>query len=196
MRDGHYRDLRGKLKTGDVVLMEGRGAEHGALVLATGSRWTRVGQLVVIPSWDAVLVLEAARPRNAVDVVSGLERRNARLAQLSERLAAHVGRLALRRLSKPLTATMEEVLQRFRREGRPHDDRSKALAKAVWGQAHGVDLSPLFSAECLAESWMLMGLLARAPVSADYVPRDFSADPRRPLPLRQGYELEEEVLLS
>ncbi len=201
MNEAYYNDLRPKLKTGDVVLMSGRGIESAAIKLATRSKWSHVGQLVVIPQWDLILLWESTTLSNIVDMVTGVAHRGVSLVALSERLRAYKGRTALRALSRPLTAEMDEGLQRFRHEVRelPYEDNSMELLKSAWDGGGGMneaDLSSLFCSELLAESWMRVGLLGTQQPANEYVPRDFSSGARKPLPLFQGYTLLPEVQLS
>jgi hypothetical protein len=152
-----------------------------------------------------VAVWESTTLSPVADMETGRLHRGVSLVPLSQRVATMRGRLAWRRLNRPITPAMERALWRARRRlgRRAYEQDALELLRSAYDGPGGLnreDLSSVFCSELVAAAYQAMGLLAEPGAggwsSNEYVPRDFSTAARSPLRLREGYALSPEVELA
>jgi hypothetical protein len=192
----NYADVRGDLKTGDLVLFSGASFFSSVIKWAIGGKWSHVGVLVRLARFpDRVLLWESTTLADLPDVETGRAQAGVQLVFLSERLATYSGEFKLRQLDKPVTSAMETALAMRRAElsGRPYEQEQLDLINSAFdgwfGKSKGERLSSLFCSELVAEAYQAMGLLPESPPglpSNEYTPRDFA---RRSAKLLGGYAL-------
>jgi hypothetical protein len=174
-----YQELRGKIKTGDIILFSGKGGISAGIKWFTGSKWSHVGMALRLPEWDAVLLWESTTLSDIKDIESGEERKGVQIVPLSERLRKYKGGATIRFLSVDRTPTMLAALSSLRAEvkERPYEKDKIELIKAAYDGPFGKndeDLSSLFCSELVAEAYQRMDLLNEDKPSNEYTPKDFS----------------------
>jgi hypothetical protein len=199
-----YQQIRGSLKTGDIVLFSGKGGVSDWIKLFTGSKWSHVGMVLCLSQMDMVLLWESTTLSGLPDIESGQARKGVQLVPLSERLRMYKGDVAVRSLSKPVTPEMETALGKFRKQASrlSYEENMVELIKSAWDGPLGgnkENLSSVFCSELVAESYQRLGLLEEPPKgwpSNEYTPRNFSSESGVPLQLQKGYTLSREVWLK
>jgi hypothetical protein len=199
-----YLQIRGKLKTGDIVLFSGKGGVSDWIKLFSGSTWSHVGMVLRLPQMDMVLLWESTTLSNLPDIESGKARKGVQLVPFSERIKMYKGDVAVRLLSKSITPQMETGLGKFRKKASrlKYEQNKIELIRSAWDGPLGgnkENLSSVFCSELLAESYQRMGLLKEPPTgwpSNEYTPRDFSTEARHPVNLRKGYALSREIRIK
>lgn len=198
-----YDKIRGKIKTGDIILYSGKGAVSSGIRFGTGSEWSHVGMAMRIEGWDAVLCWESTTLNTVKDIELNRAVKGVQLVPLSERVIKYNGRIAIRHLEGVgLTDAIFENLKILRRQliGRPYEKSTLELLNAAldlgdW-TTNAEDLSSLFCSELVAEAYQTMGLLDSPPIglpSNEYVPKDFSDQGN--ICLKQG-NLSEEIVIK
>ncbi len=195
-RPASYSEVRGELKTGDLVLFSGSSFFSSVIKWVIGGKWSHVGVVVRSPQRpERVLLWESTRLADLADVETGRAAAGVQLVYLSERLARYAGEFKLRPLDRPVTPEMEQAFAQRRAElrGRPYElEKLELLEAAVdsWFRALKEErLNSLFCSELVAEAYQAMGLLPEPPdglPSCEYTPRDFA---RRSVKLLRGYAL-------
>lgn len=198
-----YVELRPQLKTGDVVLFSGKGGVSEWIKWFTGSKWSHVGMVMVLESYDSVLLWESTTLGDLPDVESGKSHRGVQLVGLRERIAGYGGEeVSVRQLNKALDAGQLKSLGDFRSEvsGRPYEKNKIELLRAAADlfpfDRNKENLSSLFCSELVAESFQRVGLLpdgGKAKPSNEYTPEDFSSKADTELKLLKGFTLRPEV---
>ena len=54
-----YEDIRGDLRTGDIILFSGKGGISHAIKLTTNSKWSHVGMVLRLPESQAAFLWES-----------------------------------------------------------------------------------------------------------------------------------------
>ncbi len=177
-----YEELRGALKTGDIVLFSGNSFISRLIRLATRSDWSHVGMILKFHGYDSIFLWESTGMNNVRDAFTGRRTSGVQVTLLSERIARYDGKCAIRRIENFIISP-EQIghLNRLRREikNRPYEQSKKELIKSAidtFGTANKEDLSSLFCSELVAESWQRLGILSEDKSSNEYLPSDFSED--------------------
>ncbi|HWR82197.1 MAG TPA: hypothetical protein VN285_02735 [Candidatus Deferrimicrobium sp.] len=199
-----YQQMRPSLKTGDVILFSGKGGVSDWIKLFTSSAWSHIGMVLSLPDMDMVLLMESTTLSNLPDFETGRARKGVQLVPLSERLRLYNGKVAVRKLSKPITEGMAAALGKFRKRASrlPYEKKVGQLIRAAWDGPLGgnkQNLSSVFCSEPVAESYQRMGSLPEPPKgwpSNEFTPRDFSTEARQPLNLLGKYELGDETWIK
>ncbi len=193
-----YEDLRGLLKTGDIVLFSGRGFISRLIRLTTRSRFSHVGLVLKFHGYDPVFLWESTAISNIKDAFSGKLKYGVQITLLSERIAHYEGECAIRQLGNYLIAPEQTAeLNKLRRElkCRPYEKSKKELIKSAidnFGSENKEDLSSIFCSELVAEAYQRLGLLNEDKASNEYLPGDFSEN-REDLNLLRGAVLGGEI---
>ena len=189
-----YDEVRGRLKTGDIILTGGTSLFSKAIKFLTKSEWSHVGMVVRTDEWNFVLMWESTTPSGVEDVRTGEVTRGVQLVPLSERVRTYKGSFAVRQISRALTVDEVEKLKAFRAKvrGRNYDmDALELLGSAIdvpFLPQNTEDIASLFCCELIAETYQELGLLDEVKPSNEYVPHDFSE--------RAGLQLQGDINLG
>ena len=195
----YSKQMRAKLKTGDVVLFSGKGGISAGIKWATLSRWSHVGMIVVLPEYDFVTVWESTTLSSIVDLDTKLPHKGVQLVPFSSRIEGYGGEVAVRQLDG---VTFDDgdiknlMLLRRKLAGKEYEQDKIELIKAAYDGPLGrnsEDLTSLFCSELVAEAYQRLGLLSEDKPSNEYTPADFSE--KRQLKLLEG-ALGKEVILK
>ena len=195
----YNKQMRAKLKTGDVVLFSGKGGISAGIKWATLSRWSHVGMIVVLPEYDFVTVWESTTLSSIVDLDTKLPHKGVQLVPFSSRIEGYGGEVAVRQLDG---VTFDDgdiknlMLLRRKLAGKKYEQDKIELIKAAYDGPLGrnsEDLTSLFCSELVAEAYQRLGLLSEDKPSNEYTPADFSD--KRQLKLLEG-ALGKEVILK
>ncbi|MCK4605400.1 MAG: hypothetical protein KAU41_12060 [Deltaproteobacteria bacterium] len=195
----YNKQMRAKLKTGDVVLFSGKGGISAGIKWATLSRWSHVGMIVVLPEYDFVTVWESTTLSSIVDLDTKLPHKGVQLVPFSSRIEGYGGEVAVRQLDG---VTFDDgdiknlMLLRRKLAGKEYEQDKIELIKAAYDGPLGrnsEDLTSLFCSELVAEAYQRLGLLSEDKPSNEYTPADFSE--KRQLKLLEG-ALGKEVILK
>lgn len=182
-----YQDIRTKLKTGDIVLFSGKGPVSAGIKIATGSKWSHVGMVFVLPEYDFVCVWESTTLSNIKDLQSDQARQGVQLVPLRERVNKYNGQIAVRQLQGfEADTTSLNKLNCFRKDvaNRPYEQNKIELIKSAYDGLFGANqecLSSLFCSELVAEAYQRLGLLSELVPSNEHTPADFSQTNKLPL---------------
>lgn len=198
-----YEDIRGKLKTGDILLFSGKGGISDGIKFFTLSKYSHVGMVYrfkdSLDPKGSVFCWESTTLSDLKDADAGKLTKGVQRVELSERLERCFSKgyeISVRQLSKDLTDDMVRALNEFRHavSGRPYETSKIELLKAAYDGIFGdnkEDLSSLFCSELVAEAYQKMGLLTEKLPSNEYIPKDFSEE--KSLSLELGYSLQKEI---
>lgn len=183
----HYRDIRDKLKTGDIVLFSGQDPISRVIRGISQSTWSHVGMVVIWEEMKTVLIWESTPVAKAKDIESNQHQSGVNLIPLSHRINTWLARdpenlVAVRHLDQPLDDAMQSALLLVRSElkgrgyaGSLREILNAAIDRGGWSD-NSEDLSTLFCSELVAEAYQRMGLLPDHKPSNEYTPRDFSCE--------------------
>jgi hypothetical protein len=194
-----YDEIRGQLKTGDIVLFSGKGGISAGIKWGTLSRWSHVGMILNLEEYDFVTIWESTTLSNVADLDHKKPRKGVQLVPLSARVNKYTGDIAIRQLEGVAfdSGNIKELMQ-LRREltGREYEQDRIELIKAAYDGPFGhneEDLSSLFCSELVAEAYQQLGLVTKEKNSNEYTPADFSE--KRGLRLLKGW-LGPEVIIK
>lgn len=201
-----YKDMRDRLKTGDIILFSGKGAISDGIKFFTLSKWSHVGMIYrfdnPLDPKSSMFCWESTTLSDIKDADTGKLTKGVQRVELSERLERCFSKgyeISVRLLSETLTDDMILALNNFRHEvsGRPYEKDKIELLKAAYEGVLGdnkEDLSSLFCSELVAEAYQKMGLLTERVPSNEYTPNNFSTE--RSLSLELGYSLNNEIAIT
>ncbi len=177
-----YDAIRPNLRTGDIVLFSGKGNLSQTIKTLSGSRWSHVGMVMVLPEYDFVCLWESTTLSTLRDLQTGDWRRGVQLTPLSIRIKTYDGDVAVRHLLdvdlSPLDLGRLNVLRRAT-VGVPYEvsklELLGSLLRGVSIASHD-DLCSLFCSEAVAEAYQTMGLIGCDAQSKKYAPARFSQD--------------------
>ena len=196
-----YEDIRGDLRTGDIILFSGKGGISHAIKLTTNSKWSHVGMVLRLPESQAAFLWESTTLTNLKDAIDGRVKRGVQLVLLSDRVRTYDGEASIRHLHGYTVDNHSYLnLMQFRQEvrGRAYEQDKLELIRAAYDGPFGhnqEDLSSLFCSELVAEAYQRLGLLQQPPQglpSNEYTPRDFARD----INLQQGASLGTAIEIS
>lgn len=188
--------------TGDVILYCGQHPLHLRQQRLTSCPWAQVGLVLRLPGMTEACVFESTKLSECIDVRSGGVIRGVQIVRLADRVRTFVGQVALRRLEPPLSDRASEQLAAFaeRVHAMPFNDSRWAAGRAYRRRNTAPSRGCFFCSELVAEAYQQIGLLPAPPeglCSNNYIPADFSSVYiARVLPLRQGFHLAAESLLT
>lgn len=192
-----YDEIRGSLKTGDMVLFSGKGFISNIIKLATGSKWSHVGMVLEISDYSFMALWESTKISDMPDLIDGEIKKGVQIQQLSTRIKYYDGEVGIRRLSAHVTNKMEAELGKLidKLRGRPYEESELELLKSVYdlpGGKNEGDLSSVFCSESFAEGYKVMGLLPDSTISNELTPKDLS----KMETLLSGYSLKPVEIIS
>lgn len=164
-----YKEMRDRLKTGDIVLLSGKGLFSLGIKIITRSRWSHVGMVL--------------RHQGQVQIWESTKEHNVSLKLLSNRIREvedKSGEIALRRLIGVRIGAKDHArLSELRDDlkDRPYEEDELELLKAAYDGPFGQnkeDLDSVFCSELVAEAYQCLGLLDNSAASNEYTPKDFS----------------------
>jgi len=161
-----YSDIRKDLKTGDILLFNGRGFVSWLIKLATASDVSHVGMVYVIGG--DVYCWESTSMRKGADGVQ--------ISLLSNRINNYNGTVKVRHLVTERDSAFYEALKIFRDEvkGRKYEQNIWELMGAAMPWRNKSNLKTIFCSELIAEMFKRWGFLIDGFVSNEYTPNDFS----------------------
>lgn len=194
-----YHEIRGELKTGDIVLFSGKGGISAGIKWATLSRWSHVGMILNLNEYDFITIWESTTLSNIADLDYKKPRKGVQLVPLSSRVNKYKGDIAIRQL-QGVEFGVDGIrnLMQLRREvtGKEYEEDKIELIKAAYDGPFGhneEDLSSLFCSELVAEAYQRLGLLSEGKPSNEFTPSDFSE--KRKIELLKG-DLGPEIIIK
>jgi hypothetical protein len=181
------------LKTGDLVLFADEGRRRGLLRWWPRPAWAHIGLVLREPGDPEPLLWEARDHGTRGSPV---------VVRLAPRIAGSAGRVSVRCLDQPLTATQRTRLDGLRREWTTRAPQRglldlMAAADDGWIGAKTENLGEPTGAELVARVYQRLGLLddvvRGGPPPSAYRPRRFAERAR--LGLKHGYALGPEIVL-
>ena len=164
-----YENVRGDLRTGDIILFSGKGGISHAIKLTTNSKWSHVGMVLRLPESQAAFLWESTTLTNLKDAIDGRVKRGVQLVLLSDRVRTYDGEVSVRHLRGHTVDNQNYLnLMQFRQEvrGRAYEQDKLELIRAAYDGPFGhnqEDLSSLFCSELVAEAYQRLGLLQQPP---------------------------------
>lgn len=195
-----YSEVRGELKTGDIILFSGKGAFSDIIKFGTLSKWSHVGMILSMPDYNFLSIWESTTLSDVTDLDSGLPRKGVQLVPLSSRVQKYSGDIAVRQLTgAELSGDSLQKLMTLRSELRdkPYERDKIELFKSAYDGPFGhndEDLSSIFCSELVAEAYQKLGLLSEDKSSNEYTPADFSE--KRMKELSGDFYLSDEIVLK
>jgi hypothetical protein len=197
-----YEKIRPSLKSGDLVLFDGKG-KLSTLIKWFAGPFSHAGILVYSDDLDYLGLMESTTLQSAPDVETGQIESGVSFVALSERVRGYEGRVFVRQLNKPLDRIRLDALARFRREFhlRPYQKNKIDLVATLWRDYDGKEeLASLFcsevTAEALQQAFLLPEVGSGGQASDKYTPMDFSSMARPELRLCGGYEYGSEIEIT
>lgn len=191
-QEGYYEDFRDMMKTFDIVLWSGASQLSSWIKKFTGSNWSHVGMVVRDPLNDLVLLWESTISEGKSGV---------RISNLSD--SVKEGGFAWRPVHADVSrfsiTVLEEKLIQARKllDGRPFEKNLLEFINAGYDGPFGRntrDITTIFCAELVAETWQMCGLLPTDKSSNEYTPSDFSTE--RELVTSEGVVIGNEMYLK
>jgi len=168
-----YSEVRELLRTGDVVLFNGKGLVSWIISRLGGK--SHVG-VIYRPNRETVLLYESTTLSNLRDVSSGRKVRGVQLVNFSRRVATYNGRIWVRRLDKPLDRQQRRIMEQTRKEfaGKGYEQSLWQLIRAGFKWSlQMADLGTIFCSELVAELFQRWGFLSRKIPANEHNPGDF-----------------------
>ena len=190
------------LSSGDVILYSGDHPLHLRQQEVTGCPWSQVGLVLRSPINSQLFVFESTKLSVCRDVKKRAIVHGVQIARLEDRVDSFEGKVVVRRIVPSFSRRTVSRLHLFAEEvhGRPFNDSKLTAARAFRRRNTASDCSSFFCSELVAEAYQRIGLLPTPPnglSSNNYIPADFSSVfPAAQLPLRKGYYLSAERLMS
>lgn len=164
-----YRNLRSRLRTGDVVLYSGSGLVSWLIKKGQAlshpdeaAQWSHSG--IVLRLGDTVMVFEA-NGYSEKDDSPGAVQEGVSCMSLSDRILRYEGSVAIRCLTDTYPseayAMVEQRMKQFR--GVAYERDYSELMLSAFGQSSGEDLTNLFCSELVAECLEPLGVLPIRP---------------------------------
>lgn len=173
-----YSEIRGQLKTGDLVLFGGKGRISSLIKRFTRSPYSHVG--MIIRTELGVLLWESTTLSNVEDVFTGKAHKGPQVVMLSDRIRTYEGEIYVRPIRESLAPVEIEALHEFRHEiaGRPYEVSEIELIRAVMdiGPDQKEDLSSIFCSEQVVEAFQRMGRISERYSSNEFTPHDLGTD--------------------
>ncbi|GAU78761.1 hypothetical protein [Fusibacter sp. 3D3] len=196
VREISYSDIKGSLKTGDLMLFHGEEPSSKLIEIIEWSYWSHVG-MVIIPediglTGKEPLILEATSSGDGIeDVINKAPKEGGvMLISLEERLNVDISNrydthFKVKYINRTLNVVELEQLKAFIYEA--HDKKfpnDKELFKYYLEGRHYNEPMPdnmAFCSQLVAETFMALGLLSKRYVSNGYCPNDFNEDKDLPI---------------
>ena len=158
-----YEKIRDSLKTGDVLLFEGKGFFSWVIKRATGSRNSHIG-IVYRPAAEVVLTAESTTLSTVKDYFKDRKVKGVQFVSLSERIRTYKGKIWVRQLARPMTADERAAFEEAREEfkDRKYEQSVWQLIRAgfKW-KLQKEDLSSLFCSEFITVLFKRIGYLLK-----------------------------------
>ena len=169
-----YKDIRGQLKTGDVLLFSGTGLISSLVQWWTGSKWSHVALVVKSEDIDAVFCFESTTISSVLDITTGSKARGVQLTPLSSRIKSVKGEVYIKRLEKELFPEQKKAFFKLMINFRGRGYESDKMQLLRGGANTKEDLSTIFCSELVAATLKGCGLLDESRASNSYYPKAFA----------------------
>jgi hypothetical protein len=184
-----YEKVRPQLKTGDILLFEGKSLVSRAIRWFTKSRWSHVAMVYKASEDDDIMLCF-----ESTSVSSGTK--GVRLVELSRKLLESKSNVYYRALMPDLNKTELKQLKRFRKLmlGVPYERSylDLLLAGISANRFGGDSLKSVFCSEMVAAAYQTIGRFKKGRHASSFAPVDLSTDARINLPLKDGSVLTKE----
>lgn len=183
-----YSEIRGDLKTGDLILFSGKYSISKLVEKLEHSMWSHVAMVVRIPNIEYPLLWESSALTNLPDELYKDNITGPKVVNLEERLKTYGSDLkpysppvyAVRHLEVERTDEMINSLTTLftSLHGLPNPGEWRMIFEVIEGKLFNIPskLDNYTCSELVAESLIKMGLLGSAKVINSYMPKDFSSD--------------------
>jgi hypothetical protein len=183
-----YSEIRDSLKTGDLILVEGKGMISSLIRFGyrlfgdRPSDYSHIGMVVRDETLDMVYVWESTTLSKIPDAKSGVCESGVQIVEASSRVKSvqdSGGSVMIRKLNTPLNEYQMDKLSEVRKEfsGREYENDTLELFKAMYDWKLGKnipDLSSLFCSEMVAAAFQRMELFDGDYIPAnEFTPEDF-----------------------
>jgi len=217
-KDYHsFDEIAPTLKTGDIFLAHGDSPISHLIEDLTWSEWSHSGMVVLASDIGLtnlptnILLWESTRSTELPDIVTGNYKNNQKypggtfLVNLRDRINLDVKSneipIAIRHLNvnrtQGILSALKKVTDDIRNAYFPGDVE---FIEDFWnGRKHNKppkSYDHLFCSECVAYTYMKMGILSTEKVPTYYEPKSFSTENKDGLPLLQGSTLEPEICIN
>lgn len=199
---GKYNDIRDNLKTGDIVLFDGRGFISRLIQIGSGSRWSHIGMVVRTKDLDLMLLWESTGLSKNRDLRDGTVKKGVQLVSLSSRIETFKGTIAVRQFEGEFSYRELRAFKDFRFETRnvPYERNLWELIFSLldfsWLAPNKPSLSSLFCSELVAEALQRMKIITDEHPSNEFVPADFGEGGKFEQYLREGHVYGPEIYLK
>lgn len=196
VREIAYLDIKGSLKTGDLMLFHGKEISSKLIELIEWSYWSHVG-MVILPediglSGKEPLILEATSSGDGiVDVINKAPKEGGvMLISLEERLKVDISNrydthFKVKYINRALDDVELEKLKKFVYEvhNRTFPNDKELLSYYLEGRHYNKPMpeNMAFCSQLTAETFMALDLLSKQYVSNGYCPNDFNEDKDLPI---------------
>ena len=193
----NYINIRDQIKTGDIVLFQGKGL-FSTVIRASGDK-THVGVVVNFPEYDFKCILESTTLSTIRDLGSGEFKKGVQIVPLSKRISSYNGKIWIRQLENFHVGEKErKILFNFRREfnNRPYEKSKIDLIGSAFDilNDNEEDLTSVFCSETVGELYQRWGILPDDVPSDSYSPTEFSITAKKPIELLNGAKLADEEI--
>lgn len=179
-----YKDLRNKMKTGDVISFSGKGRTSNIIKWFTRSDISHVGIVMETEFNNAfgqrVLILESTSLNNIPDIKTGEFIKGVQMQQLSKRIEAYDGQAYWHKLAKPLSLSGERKMLQWlsmQHNKRVPYDSFQAMGAGIdlfdsFGLANEPDFSSLFCSELVCKGLQLAEVVSDLINPSEQTPAD------------------------
>ena len=163
-----YAEKRCELKTGDILLFEGKGFGSWVIKRATFSKWSHVG--MVYKAADDVFCYEALKLKKGKDGVQ--------TSLLRARIKDYDGKIWVRQLRTRRTQSFVERFDTYRErmKCREYENNIWELMGAAMPWKNKEDFTSLFCSELIAGAYQALHLIGKTIIANEFTPGDFSYD--------------------
>lgn len=178
MKKKYYNEIRDELKTGDVVLFDGRGWVSCLIKIGTFSRWSHVG-IVYRPHPTGTVFLYESTTLSNIAGSKGAAVKGVQTVDLWNRVRNYKGTIAVRQVTREKFTYQEVIaLEKLRSKYRykKYERSAAELIKSAFGRFgfyQKEDDSSLFCSEVVAECLQALNVLSNRRSSNSYTPADF-----------------------
>lgn len=206
MKHEAYSKLKDELKTGDLILFNGRYQMSKLVEKLEGSMWSHCAMVIRLDGFDEPLLYEATALTNLPDLLTGDTKTGPKVVNLKERLETYGDDVkpyepptyAVRKCSQGMTSEQTEICKKIleKLHGLPNPGEWRMIFEVLIGRylyipTRMIDITCSgFIAYTLRKVGWLGGL---KPING-FMPKDFSTDGK--LHLINGISYSDEIIID